>query len=177
VPRDHQGRDARPDARDFTDELQARQVWHRVVAHHQSEGFGPETKLFQRLKTRGVRPHHKSPGLELTLTQGDEARLVVDPQGRVAQNCRVRDIGPGFGRCGEVHAHGRPDVDLAVDGSESRLSASTRALMSTTDPTTNRPSLVWTGLRPISTGTRQPSLRRPRRRRPCPIGRASAWLR
>ncbi len=45
--------------------------------------------------------------------------------------------------------------------------------MSTMELSTNRPSSLWMGLSPISSGTSVPSLRRPKRSRPAPMARTS----
>ena len=56
----------------------------------------------------------------------------------------------------------------APDGGVDSASARRRSLMSITEATTNRPSVVRIGLRPTSTGTSLPSLRRPNTSRPAP---------
>ena len=60
--------------------------------------------------------------------------------------------------------------ELALGGS-----VRVRAVMSTTVAKTWTPSSVSTGDRLISTGNSVPSLRRPARSRPMPIGRAIGW--
>ncbi|OGO53142.1 MAG: hypothetical protein A2V84_14475 [Chloroflexi bacterium RBG_16_70_13] len=63
-------------------------------------------------------------------------------------------------------------IDSSLRAWRSWCSIDLRAVMSTTVAKTWRPAAVSTGERLISTGNSTPSLRRPARSRPMPIGRA-----